>query len=305
MSIFNTLLRPISKVEIEEKKAEASAVEETTEAENSVDVNEAEVVPVPVPFNEKEEKETRDMTIASYFESRGIEIDLSHSNSDFAPVEELAMLLAMNYDNCREFYKYLRDLISKKKFDIHYNTYRLTPEQRNATNMVASRLSKVGIISNLRIPDNSKEIVGKLSSAPRVINFLQGDFLEFYSRIVVKQIVENIAKKRNCDYEIYSNVHIKRDYERHELDIVFRIGREDFWSEIKSGNFSEFDFYRLLGIFMGVNPDRHILLAAEIENKDISTIAWLYQYYVSNIHTFKEKLIEMIENAFTEGNEND
>lgn len=297
MSIFNALLRPVSKMEVETKKAEM-----IIPAHNTTSIESAMTDEVTQIFTDAPETE---MTIKNYFKSKEIEIDLSCSNSDFAPVEELAMLLAMNYDKCKDFYKYLRGVIAKKKFDICYNTYPLSSEERTATNMVAEKLGRFGVISNLRIPDNSKEIVGKLSGAPRIINFLNGDYLEFYSRIVVKQIVEKIAGEKKCDYEIYSNVVIRKDYEKHELDIVFRVGGEVFWAEIKSGKFSDFDCYRRLGVLMGVNPDKHILLSAEKSKEEAETISWFYQFYVSNIHMFKEKLVEMIEHAFEEENQND
>ena len=241
MSIFNALLRPISKVEVEAKKAETIVAAQNTECNE-------EIIELEKKDEIIQEKSNTAVTVVNYFGSKEIDIDLSCSNNDFAPVEELAMLLAMNYDKCKDFYKYLRGVIAKKRFDICYNTYPLTTDERAATNMVAEKLGKFGVISNLRIPDNSKEITGRLSTAPRVINFLNGDYLEFYSRIVVKQIVERIAKEKNCDYELYSNVIIRKDSEKHELDIVFRVGKEVFWAEIKSGKFSDFDCYRRLGV---------------------------------------------------------
>lgn len=303
MSIFNALLRPVSKMEIEERKAEAVVAAQETDTEGVVTVGENSESNVITTAHPEESEDV--ITVANYFKAKEIAIDLSYSNNDFAPVEELAMLLAMNYDKCKDFYKYLRGVIAKKKFDICYNTYPLSTEERAATNMVAEKLGKFGVISNLRIPDNSKEITGKLSTAPRVINFLNGDYLEFYSRIVVKQIVEKIAKEKNCDYELYSNVIIRKDSEKHELDIVFRVGKEVFWAEIKSGKFSDFDCYRRLGVLMGVNPDKHILLSAEKTKEEAETISWFYQFYVSNIHMFKDKLVEMIEHAFEEEGNND
>lgn len=165
MSIFNALLRPVSKMEVEAKKAEM-----IVSAHNTTSIESAKMDEVTRIFTDDSETE---MTVKNYFESKEIEIDLSCSNSDFAPVEELAMLLAMNYDKCKDFYKYLRGVIAKKKFDICYNTYPLSSEERTAANMVAEKLGRFGVISNLRIPDNSKEITGRLSSAPRIINFFE------------------------------------------------------------------------------------------------------------------------------------
>lgn len=297
MSIFNALLRPVSQVEMERKLSERvispSAVnEEKGAAQDVVKTSDIDLenVTVDVPG----------CNILNYFKTRDIALDTSKSNNSFAPVEELAMLLAINYEYCKEFYKYIRSRYTKKKEDFCYNTYPLTNEEREATNKVARELGRFGIISNLVIHDNSKEIIGTLSSAPRVINFLNGDFLEFYARCVIQQVVEQIAKDKKCTFEIYSNVYIKKGTEKHELDVVFRIGTKVFWGEIKSGKFTDFDYYRRLGVLMGVNPDKHILLSAEKTDKEALTISWFYQFYVANIQTFKERLIEMIENTFVE-----
>ena len=74
--------------------------------------------------------------------------------------------------------------------------------------------------------------------------------------------------------------------------------------EIKSGKFTDFDCYRKLGLLMGVNPDKHILLAAEKTVEEAETISWFYQFYVSNIQMFKDKLIEMIKHACEEEHQN-
>ena len=128
MSIFNALLRPVSKMEVEAKKAEM-----IVPAHNTTSIESAKMDEVTRIFTDDSETE---MTVKNYFESKGIEIDLSCSNSDFAPVEELAMLLAMNYDKCKDFYKYLRGVIAKKKFDICYNTYPLSSEERTAADCI-------------------------------------------------------------------------------------------------------------------------------------------------------------------------
>jgi len=54
-----------------------------------------------------------------------------------------------------------------------------------------------------------------------------------------------------------------------------------------------------------VNPDRHILLTAEKSDEAAEVISWFYQFYVSNIENFKNKLEEMIDKAFEGGKNND
>lgn len=298
MNVFNKLLKPISQEEIDGRMTTeftSDYLDDEFVMDESVDIESTMSQYI---------KPAGDITVASYFKSRDIDVDMSHANNTFAPVEALSLMLAINYDKCKDFYKYIRSMIAKKRFDLCYNTYPLTNEERAATNMIAEKLGKYGVISNLRIPDNSKEITGTLSTAPRIINFINGDYLEFYSRVIVHQVVEKIAKEQKCTYEVYSNVIISKESEKHELDIVFRVGNEVFWAEIKSGKFTDFDCYRKLGLLMGVNPDKHILLAAEKTVEEAETISWFYQFYVSNIQMFKDKLIEMIKHACEEEHQN-
>jgi len=75
-----------------------------------------------------------------------------------------------------------------------------------------------------------------------------------------------------------------------------------FWVEIKSGNFCGFDFckYRDLGIEIAVNPNRYLMLAADVEDENADEIGWAYDCYVSNICSFSAKLTQMVEMALIE-----
>ena len=196
-------------------------------------------------------------------------------------------------------------VIYRKCFHINYSLAQASESEKDVIIGLAERFGEYGIISNVFYNRNTNVINGVVSSAPRIINFLNGDYLEFYGRTVAERVVKESAQKYGVDYEIYSNVIISRDAEKHELDIVFRVGDNVFWSEIKSGKFSDFDNYRKLGVLMGVNPDRHILLTAETSDEASEVISWFYQFYVSNIENFKNKLEEMIDKAFEGGKNND
>ena len=170
---------------------------------------------------------------------------------------------------------------------------------------VAETLGEYGLISGEFYNRLTNCITGCISTAPRVIGFLNGDYLEIFGSAAAKRIVSEAAARHGVDYELFSNVVIVRGKEVHELDMVFRVGDKLFWSEIKSGKFSDFDTYRKLGIQLGVNPDRHIMLVAEKTDDAAAVASWLYQFYVANIDSFDSKLNEMIDKAFNGGNDND
>ena len=242
---------------------------------------------------------TERLTIASYFKNNGIELTFSDSNDVVAPVESLAFAISINYPRTKPFIRFLRDCITKKAFDFTYSIASFSTGDKTAIISLAEKLNEYGLISNYFHNKNNNTLKGTISSCPRCINFINGDFMELYAKSVTIGVIEKVADKYNLDYEFYHNVHIIKDAEKHELDIVFRIGDQVFWGEIKSGEFDA-DKYRKIGIMMGVVPNKLILLAAEKSNDAAIGISHFYEYYCANINTFKNTLIEMIDKAFEE-----
>lgn len=239
-----------------------------------------------------------DVNIKSYFASKGFDIKTDEHSPCIGPVEALAFTVASNYSSCKSFVKHIRENVARKCFHINYSVSQLSDCEREAVVSLAEKFGEYGIISNVFFNRYTCFVTGVVSSAPRIINFINGDYLEFYGRAVIERVIKEAAEKYGTDYEVYSNAIISKYGEKHELDVVFRVGEHVFWSEIKSGKFSDFDNYRRLGVLMGVNPDCHILLAAEKDTETTDAISWFYQFYVANIENFKNKLIEMIDKAF-------
>lgn len=290
MSIVNKFLKPVTQTEID-------AFPVHTEASLAL-------API-LTYRDDAATAIKKTDVNTYFVTKGFDIRFNVQSSCIDPVEDLALLIAVNYRACKAFLKYIRENMVHKCFHINYCVAQLPENDRDTVVSLAERFGEYGIISNVFYNRNTGFINGIVSSAPRIINFINGDYLEFYGRAVSERVVKEVAIKHNVDYEVYSNVVITKAAEKHELDIVFRVGEYVFWSEIKSGKFSDFDNYRKLGVLMGVNPDRHILLVAEKDNETAEAISWFYQFYVSNIDNFRDKLIEMIDKAFEGGNNND
>lgn len=238
--------------------------------------------------------------VKKYFASKGFDIQIDKSHPLIKPIETLAVMIANNYRYCKFFLKHIRENITNKSFHINYSVAQFSEEERAKVVYLAEKFGDYGIISNVFYNHTTGVISGIVSSAPRVINLINGTYLEYYARTIVEKNVKAVAENNKTDYEVYSNAIVSKDKEKHELDIVFRVGKYVFWSEVKSGKFNDFNYYYKLGISMGVNPNRHILLAAEKETDTADAISWLYQFYVSNIENYENKLIEMIDNAFKE-----
>lgn len=235
-------------------------------------------------------------SIKSYFENKGILFDASRSKESIVPLEALAFTIAINYPLTKHFIRFLRDKIVKKDFEFSYNLSTLSPDDRNSTVALAEKLDEYGYICCKNKTPGCSTIKGTISSCPKCINFINGSFLELYAKSVTVSTIKKLSKEYKLDYEVLTNVQIEKNDEKHELDLVFRIGNQVFWGEVKTSDFDA-DKYRKIGILMGVVPDRLILLAAEKSNDATAVISENYDYYCANISTFKKALTEMTEKA--------
>lgn len=245
---------------------------------------------------ETTDNKANSLSILSYFNSNGISIEIPQETLTVAPVESLAFTIAINYPQTKAFIRFMRESITRKKFEFTYALTSHTLAERNAIISLAEKLNEYGLISNFFNNKTNNTLRGTISTSPRCTNFINGDFLEMYARCVTVGVIKNAADKYCCDYELYHNILIHKGTENHELDIVFRLGDQVFWSEVKSGKFNP-DEYRKLGLFMSLVPDKLVMLAAEKSNEAAEAISYFYEYYCANINTFKSTLNRMINKA--------
>ena len=166
--------------------------------------------------------------------------------------------------------------------------------------MLAEMMKNCGIFTEYFCPDN-KFIKAKMSSSPKVINFINGEWLEIYAQQLTLSVISDFAERRGMDWELYSNVTVENPstHKHHEIDLLFSIGNVVFGSEQKSGlQFIQYDKYRLVGEFLRIIPDRFILVNSTLTDVNAAdTVHYLYGYYVSSIIDYRETLIKMIENS--------
>jgi len=287
MSVIKAILNPFRNIN--------TKPETLTEGSSALaPVHEEVIPPVIAPAAESEVSVA---SVKDYFDAKGYTVDFSHNTPCNAHVEKLAYTFAVNYRAVKPFLKYIRESLTKKSERLNYSLTQYSDSDKEKIAAFAEILGDYGITANVFYNREKASISGKFSYAPRVINFINGDYLEIYARAVAEKVIKAAANAHCLDYEVYSNLIIEKDGQKNELDLVFRVGNCIFWSEVKSGKFSDFDHYRKLGDAIGLNPDRHILLSAEIENDKAEAVSWLYRFYVANIDTFRLRLNDMINNA--------
>lgn len=251
----------------------------------------------------KEIEAIKKTTIESYFEKKSLNITSFRETEIITPISNLASIMATNFLKTKNFIRFIRDNITKKRFDILYCMGYLSYQEKTSIVSLAEKLNDYGVISNFFYNKANNTIKCTISQAPKCINFINGDFLELYAKNLTLQTIQALAAKHDCDYEVYSNVTVAKAEEIHELDLVFRVGNHVFWSEVKSGKFNP-DEYRKLGINLGFIPNSLILLSADKTIDMAASISYFNDFYCTNISTFADTLTTMVDKTFEEDQNN-
>lgn len=228
-----------------------------------------------------------------YFRERGWSVTSVGDPDVAAPIEDLAVTLAESYVDCKGFFKYLRTQIVRKNFLIAYCLSAFSESDREKITNLAARMASCGILCGYSA--TADKIHGRISSAPKVINLLNGGFLEIFAAKKVAEVLEKLSDLYPAEYDIYTNVHLWKEGRAHELDVVFTFDGLLFSVESKSGSFSEYDLLRSVGVELQVNPDRQFLLSAELDEQSAAEVGYLYDCYAGNVRTFSQTLQTMID----------
>ena len=166
---------------------------------------------------------------------------------------------------------------------------------------IAGKLKQYGIFTKYLI--NKNVLTATISPVPKVINYLTGQWLEMYSAYILEDVVGEFAKVHGYEYEILMNVKVSNINScgvcSHELDAVMSIDDKCFAFEMKSG--SQFDdYFHLYNTRKDLHfvPDRYLLLSTSLDEEEALTLQYYYEFYITGMCGFKNRLIEMIDKAF-------
>ena len=241
----------------------------------------------------KLEKASEEFTIKKYFNDFGLEYTAeSDSQSTIPSILDVASFMVENYS-------YIYDFLNQLKWSINGNntkcSYRYNKNNEEHIIKLVRKMENCFILNNVYIDKTASKVYCSVATTPIVINFLNGKYLEMYIQKNTENVLKEMAKKYNCDYEIAGNVHIHNDEFANELDHVFRLGNTMFWIEDKSGkNFDPNKSYNI-GKKLKFIPNRFLMVMLTQSNQSCENLEYMYQCYASNGENFINKLRKMID----------
>lgn len=242
-------------------------------------------------------------TINHHFEMNGFLVVESSKPQSIAGLKNITYLIAENYKFTAPLLKEIRKSICKPnaKGDRTF-CFEFEKKEGSFYNEFCSKMKQYGLFSKYSI--NVNILTGTIASVPRIISFLNGQWLELYIAYITEEIVRDFSKSNGYEYEILMNVKVASitsvSKYAHEIDSTFSIGSECFALEAKSG--AAFDeYYTLYNTRKELRfvPDRYLLLSTSLEDPEVAqTLQYFYEFFITGIETFRESLLTMINKAF-------
>lgn len=290
MSLLKKIIEPADIIRVAETPTENSEVQN--------DISEAVV---EKPENQEQESGCAEGAIESFLKKSNLIITQKSSPEVIPGVAFLVNAIAQCIHEAQAFLTTLRSAILLPS---HTFTHTFNNKDENSIQKIvylANIMRDCGVFTNYYC-DEHKFIKGKMSGSSRVIRFINGQWLELYCQQITQQVVSEYAEKYSLPCEIYANMKIKDTFggQSHEIDMMFSIGDKVFGTEQKSGlQFIDYDKYREVGEWLGIIPDRFILINSTLKDSNTAEcIKYFYQYYISRIDNYKAMLMEMITSAF-------
>ncbi len=239
--------------------------------------------------------------IDQHFGKNGYIVVESSTSQTIAGLKSLTYLIGENFSFTAPLLKATRKAIcapnAKGERILHFTI------EKNASafyHQFAGTLKQYGVFLKYFI--NGNALTATISSVPRVINYLTGQWLEMYSAYILEDVVSEYAKAHGYKYEILMNVKVSSikscGVYAHELDCVISVDDKCFAFEMKSGQFD--DYFNLYNTRKELHfvPDRYLLLSTGLDEEVASTLQYFYEFYITGMSGFKSRLIEMIDKAF-------
>lgn len=151
--------------------------------------------------------------------------------------DEVAVKLGDNYGVLRKIYENIKRSQSNRG---HF-TFNLTSHSQKDTQIITSFLKELyesAFITRYTHDKTNKRVHVSLQTTPTIMNFFNGDWLEWYALMKVATLLVDKKLKFSClrGFEV-----IFPNEDRHEIDLFFLInGSIPVWIECKTGEFRQF-----------------------------------------------------------------
>ncbi|MDO8905297.1 hypothetical protein [Hydrogenophaga sp.] len=221
--------------------------------------------------------------IEQWLKSRQIEAQFDHANVDTTGYfDDAARLLGDRLDLFGELIDRVSYAYRKSHTSVNLDLSTLSQKDVQTITATCRQLHSQTLFSRYHYQKLEKVVRLSLQSAPKVRQFFDGGWLEWYALIELLQVFQSRKLSFSCARGVKV---IFANEDLHELDVVaLPAGRQPICIECKTGEFRrEIDKYQRLRKRLEIDRSRFIVCASDITAEQASSFTAMYDLTFVNL----------------------
>lgn len=214
--------------------------------------------------------------IEKWLKTRQIEAQFEHSNVDTSGYfDEAAQQLGRRYDLFGELVQRVAYAYRKSHTGLNIDLTSMAQKDAQALTTLCRQLYSHTLFARYHYQKTEKVIRLSLQSAPKVRQFFEGAWLEWYALLELLEVLQQRQLAFSCARGVkvlFPNEDV------HELDVVaLPAGRPPICIECKSGEFRrDIDKYQRLRKRLGIERSRFVVCSTDITDEQASSLSAMY-----------------------------
>lgn len=224
--------------------------------------------------------------IINWFENKKIQLDVNPQALDTQGFyDEVAVEIGNNYEVLQNILEKIRKTQRSNYTSLTLNIGKQSQKEIKLITGFCRSLYDYSFVAKYFYNKNEKRIHLTLQTAPAIINFFNGEWLEWY---VFMRLVKVFYEKKDLFSCLRSFTINFPNEDKHEIDIFFLINsRIPLFIECKSGEFrSMIEKYNKLRKRLDIEKSNFLLLVLGLSDEQCSGLTNMYDVTFVNEHNF-------------------
>lgn len=232
--------------------------------------------------------------IEQWLKTRQIEAQFDHSNVDTSGYfDEAAQQLGRRYDLFGELIQRVAYAYRKSHTGLNIDLTGMAQKEVQELTTLCRQLYSHTLFSRYHYQKVEKVVRLTLQSAPKVRQFFEGAWLEWYALLELLEVLQQRKLASSCGRSVKV---LFPNEDMHELDVVaLPAGQSPICIECKSGEFRrDIDKYQRLRKRLGIERSRFVICSTDITDEQASSLTAMYDLTFVSLQSLPRHLASIV-----------
>ena len=231
--------------------------------------------------------------IVGWLKQRNFQAEVNEAAMDTSGFfDEIAIELGDNY----KLLKRIVDTIKRRqqgKYDKAYiDLSRDEPKNIETIQKFCKQLYEYAFVAKYFYNSKDKKAILHLQAATKIINFFNGEWLEWYAVMKIAELCHQRKIKFSCTRNMI--IYLSDDNNRYEIDVFFLINDQPLFIECKSGEYREFiDKYTKLRRKLFIPKAQFLMLTSGVDEERVKGLTAMFDISFVNEAMLIEHIIDI------------